>query len=174
MTRYPFRFTSSSHSLQVKLSSHFSFSIYDFQYWCLVRSDMQKDYFCPGTDFWLKNVRTICLKQFSRLRFQESIIWCFMHEYSDIGTHRNLSFSILKQNFHKMTKICWFLKNVRIFIQKSLGTTFPGYPLFACLKYTDLRNHTYILHLRRSVINWQRWAEVRTHVDNSISCLGWN
>ena len=31
----------------------------------------------------------------------------------------------------------------------------------------------YILHLRRSVINWQRWEEVRTHVDNSISCCAY-
>ena len=33
-----------------------------------LRADMQKDYFCPGTDFWLKNVRTIYLEQFSKLR----------------------------------------------------------------------------------------------------------
>ena len=41
-------------------------------------------------------------------------------------------------------------------------------------KHTDVRNESYVLHLRRSVINWQRWLEVGTLVDNSITCLGWN
>ena len=41
-------------------------------------------------------------------------------------------------------------------------------------EHTDVRNESEVLHLRRSVINWQRWLEVRTLVDNSITCLGWN
>ena len=33
-----------------------------------VDQDMQKVYFCPGTNFWLKNVRTIYLKMFFKSR----------------------------------------------------------------------------------------------------------
>ena len=44
-------------------------------------------------------------------------------------------------------------------------------------KHTDVRNLSYVLHWR-SVINWLRWLEVRTHVrphvDNSTSRFGWS
>ena len=41
-------------------------------------------------------------------------------------------------------------------------------------KHTDVRNQRYVLNLQRSAINWQRWQEDWTHVNISISCLGWN
>ena len=46
--------------------------------------------------------------------------------------------------------------------------------IFKTSKHTDVRNESKVLHLRRSVINWHRWLEFRTLVDNSITCLGWN
>ena len=64
---------------------------------------MRKDYSCPGTEFWLKNVRTIYWEKFSKLRILDAILDYFMHEYSEIGIQLNLIFTILKQSFDKMS-----------------------------------------------------------------------
>ena len=45
-------------------------------------------------------------------------------------------------------------------------------------KQTHKRKKLNVLHPQRSVIHWQRWQEVRTHIrthaENSIPDLGWN
>jgi len=105
------------------------------------RPDMQKDYFCPGTKFWLKNVRTSYLEKFFKLRVLESIFGCKMHEYSEICIHLSLIFSISKQNFNKMSWYLWFLKNVRTFHQKCPGTRFPGSQVPDFLHVWDRRQY---------------------------------
>ena len=94
---------------------------------------MQKDIFCPGTEFRLKIVRTIFLEKFPKLRDLEAISECFMHEYSEIGIILNLIFSISKQILTKCLKIFDFLKmsgspskNIR-----ELGSQVPDF-LYVC------------------------------------------
>ena len=76
-------------------------------------------------------------------------------------------FSVFDMKYLSLFEHQEYSKRERDFISKTENTQTTN-------KHTDVRNESYVLHLRRSVINWQRWLEVGTLVDNSITCLGRN
>ena len=43
----------------------------------MIYSDMQKDYLCLETEFWLKNIQTICLEKISKLSILKVNIGAF-------------------------------------------------------------------------------------------------